>query len=123
MGQRSSDPECIILCKFTSSHTHATTITMKFALALVALAMVAAVNARPGTEYGVDNSLIDVEAAQVAAYKMVLGGKDLEEQEKLLAGLGAGKGVVKAAAEAVTKGVDKTGYAEEAGYATATPTS
>jgi len=122
MGQRSSDPECIILCKFTSSHTQAT-ITMKFALALVALAMVAAVNARPGTEYGVDNSLIDVEAAQVAAYKMVLGGKDLEAQEKLLAGLGAGKEVVEAAAEAVTKGVDKTGYAEEAGYATATPTS
>merc|ERR1711881_283511 len=122
MGQRSRDPERIILCKFTSSHTRAP-ITMKFALALVALAMVAAVNARPGTEYGVDNSLIDVEAAQVAAYKMVLGGKDLEEQEKLLAGLGAGKGVVEAAAEAVTKGVDKTGYAEEAGYATATPTS
>jgi len=95
---------------------------MKFALALVALAMVAAVTARPGTEY-LDNGLSDVEAAQVAAYQMTLAGDDLKAQESLLAELGANKATVEAAAEAATTGVDKTGYAEESAYITPTPAS
>jgi len=95
---------------------------MKFALALVALAMVAAVNARPGTEYG-DNGLTDVEAAQVAAYQMTLAGDDLKAQESLLATLGANRATIESAAEAATDGVDKTGYAEESAYITPTPAS
>jgi len=96
---------------------------MKFALALVALAMVAAVNARPGTEYGIDNGLTDVEAAQVAAYQMTLAGDDLKAQESLLATLGANRATIESAAEAATDGVDKTGYAEESAYITPTPAS
>jgi len=62
---------------------------MKFVLAFVALAMVAAVNAAPGTFFGSTLGLEALESIQVNAKKLKLAGADLEVDEGKLAALSA----------------------------------
>jgi len=90
---------------------------MKFALALVALAMVAAVNAMPTPETTYEGQgLTEVEQNQVNARIIVEADKDLAAVESQLEEFAGQAEVIAQAAQAMTTAMDKTGYAEPAEY-------
>jgi len=83
---------------------------MKFVLAFVALAMVAAVNAAPGTFFGTTTGLEDLEAIQVNARKLKLAGEDLEVDEGKLAALAGAAKTVEDATALLIAAVETTAY-------------
>lgn len=84
---------------------------MKFALALVALAMVAAVNAMPtpGTTLG-DQGMQTVENEQIDLNKMGKAAHDLDVVRQQLQNFAAESEVIKLATEAMTTAMDKSTY-------------
>lgn len=85
---------------------------MKFALALVALAMVAAVNAMPTPETTyLGQGLTEVEANQVNARIIVEADNDLTALESQLEEFAGQAEVIEIAAQAMTSAMDKSGYA------------
>lgn len=84
---------------------------MKFALALVALAMVAAVNAMPTPKTTfLDQGMETVEDEQVDLNKMGKAAHDLEVVAKQLQNLAAESEVIKLATGAMTTAMDKSTY-------------
>ena len=83
---------------------------MKFVLAFVALALVAAVNAMPTTTF-LDQGMGGVEDVQIAARKIGFADADLEALEIKLMGLDAAGAAIESAATVETTAMDTDGYA------------
>jgi len=84
---------------------HPTTTIMKFVLAFVALASVAAVNAAPGTFFK-DAGMTNIEDVQINLKKIKLAGDDIEVTEGLLSTLNDNAGTINTATELLTTAAD-----------------
>jgi len=84
---------------------------MKFVLAFVVLASVAAVNAAPGTFFG-DNGMSDIEGVQVNLKKIKLAGEDIEVTEGLLSTLNDNAATITTATDLLTTAADTNVYTE-----------
>jgi len=86
---------------------------MKFVLAFVALASVAAVNAAPGTFFGEDETLKGLETVQINLKKIKLAGEDIDVTEGLLKTLNDNAATIESAMTVVTTAADKAPYENE----------
>ena len=94
---------------------------MKVVLGLIALVMVAAVNAMPSVFYG-NASYTGVEQNQVNARIILLANEDLAVVESQLENFSAESAAIATAADVMTTAMNKTGYAEASAYIhTSTP--
>jgi len=82
---------------------------MKFVLAFVALASVAAVNAAPGTFFA-DNAMQALEDVQINLKKIKLAGDDIEVTEGLLQTLNDNAATINTATELLTTAADSGVY-------------
>jgi hypothetical protein len=87
---------------------------MKFVLALVALASVAAVNAAPGTFFGDTPGLEKLEGVQIANRKIEMAGDDIDITEGRLKNLVAQAAEIKAADKLVTDTATVEAYRNDA---------
>jgi len=87
---------------------------MKFVLAFVALASVAAVNAAPGTFFA-DNGMQGLEDVQINLKKIKLAGDDIEVTEGLLNTLNDNSATIATATDLLTTAanIDGTPYTTE----------
>jgi len=83
---------------------------MKFVLAFVALASVAAVNAAPGTFFGGDDALGGLETVQVNLKKIKLAGEDIDVTEGKLSTLNDNAQTIEDAMTVVTTAADVAPY-------------
>jgi hypothetical protein len=83
---------------------------MKFVLAFVVLASVAAVNAAPGTFFGDTEEFKPLEDIQVNNKKIKLAAADIEVTEGKLATLAAAADQIDAATTLLTTAADKSVY-------------
>merc|ERR1711890_81804 len=101
-----NDQAIEIVTSFVQLHPpHLTTTIMKFVLAFVALASVAAVNAAPGTFFK-DAGMTNIEDVQVNLKKIKLAGDDIEVTEGLLSTLNDNAGTINTATELLTTAAD-----------------